>query len=560
MKNKKKIVIILICIILLLGIGYYIYKINTVKFSLVGEETITIEYGSLYDDSGVVAETGFGKDLSDNVQVVNNVDSLSPGTYKIIYLLNYQNQQKTIERTVIVQELQISDLEIRLNGEKELFILKDTDYEEKGAVVYNKLTETVFAEDDISITENINTSVAGEYGVNYTYHYQGKSITSTRKVSVLDLQYKITPDNFTTGKVTIILNANSINNCSYIELPDNTKSSNKEVRYEVNSNSNYLFTIGLTNGQVLRKNIEIDNIIKNYTCTGEITTTGTKLKVNQAGSEIKGYSWITKNETVNGGSTYNKNKIISSARVSLTFANNKSYEVNCSITDNLLYRFTYDLKNTGTWTKPEMQCNTYTAADRTKLENLLKKAIAAAGGKGTRGGVVEAARFMVGGLDYRVRYQGPKSTDSRVGRYAHEGLNIGNSSAWGCRVGGYTQGMDCTHFIEWVLYQNGITQGAYTFPRSETSKVINKLKPGDLVYVKCGKSCANPSAGLSHVGIIVGIDGDTYYIAESVPGKDGKLGVTMHATSKETLLKAYTLIGNIPFKGEGNVTDMWMME
>ena len=42
----------------------------------------------------------------------------------------------------------------------------------------------------------------------------------------------------------------------------------------------------------------------------------------------------------------------------------------------------------------------------------------------------------------------------KVGKYQQEGLNIGKSDAWGCRVQGYTQGLDCTHFVEWILYQN----------------------------------------------------------------------------------------------------------
>ena len=88
-----------------------------------------------------------------------------------------------------------------------------------------------------------------------------------------------------------------------------------------------------------------------------------------------------------------------------------------------------------------MTCNTYTAQDKATLDAKLKQVVAEAG-RGTRAGVVAAARFLVGGLDYKVPYLGPKTVNTALGRYKKVGLNIGQDGAWGCSVSGWKQGMD----------------------------------------------------------------------------------------------------------------------
>lgn len=562
MRNKKSLIIFIISVIIVVGIafGVYSYLKNDITFKLNSDPRISIEYGSQFIDPGFSVKNGLGEDLSSFVTVSGQVDSFTDGDYEIIYEFNKDNERKVLSRTVTVEKIEIDKLNIVLNGDETVYLLKGSEYQDKGAYVVNTFNNEKFNLGTIDISNNVDTKKVGKYDVNYVYKYNEQSISKTRKVEVFDITYSISPTTLTTGKVNISLNLDTISNYSNTKLPDGKTSLYKNIKYEVNESGKYTFVVTLTNNVKYEKTVTVDNIIANYKCSGTITNSGTKITVTPSTNNVKSYEWIINNKTVKGTRIYNKYKIVNKAKVNLVFENGQKYQVNCSVEDKLLYHFTYNLKDTGKWVKPEMQCNSYTASEKTKYDNMLKQAIKEAGGPGTRGGVVAAARFLIGALDYRVRYQGPRSTDSRVGRYAKVGLNIGNSNAWGCRVGGYIQGMDCTHFIEWVLYQNGIHTGPYSFPRSDTSKVIDKLKPGDLVYVPCGKSCANPSAGLSHVGMIIGIDGDIYYIAESVPGTDGKLGVTMHATKRSTVLKAYTLIGNIPFKSEGVVNNMWLTE
>ena len=553
MKNKKIIIIVIIIVILLLGFLYYKNKRNTLVFSLIGSEKVITEYGAMYKDKGFVAQNGFGDDLSNYVNVVNNVDTMNPGVYKVIYYLEYENIKKAIERIVTVENIKISDLEVKLNGEEHVYILKDEDYVEEGANVYNKTDNSIFNGGDLEISDNLDLDSVGDYNVHYTFKYKGETIVVTRKVTVFDFAYTITPEKMTTGKVKITLDLNPVYNYSYAKLPNNYTVMSKNVEYEVSKNDEYVFTIVLSNKQMFKKTIYVDNIVGNYTCTGEITNKGTVLTVAPSSDEIDEYNWIINGKPINGSNTYSKEKIISKADVRLTFSNSNSYTLNCSISDKLVYHFKYDENNT----KPFMECGTYTEFDRIKLNVKLKEAVNQAG-YGTRAGVVEAARFLVGALDYKVPYLGQKSVNSSLGVYDVVGLNIGQSGAWGCRISGWVQGMDCTHFVNWAFVQNGMRTPSYSSTYSNIKEAVTKAKVGDFFYKKCSSECINDS-GLSHIGMVIGIDSKNFYVAEATTGNINAIVVTK--LEKNSIEKSkFDYIHYTKYNSEGNVTNMWLSE
>ena len=553
MKNKKIIIIVIIIVILLLGFLYYKNKRNTLVFSLIGSEKVITEYGAMYKDKGFVAQNGFGDDLSNYVNVVNNVDTMNPGVYKVIYYLEYENIKKAIERIVTVENIKISDLEVKLNGQEHLYILKDEDYVEEGANVYNKTDNSLFNGGDLEISDNLDLDNVGDYNVHYTFKYKGETVVVTRKVTVFDFAYKITPEEMTTGKVKITLDLNPVYNYSYAKLPNNYTVMSKNVEYEVSKNDEYVFTIVLSNKQMFKKTIYVDNIVGNYTCTGEITNKGTVLTVTPSSDEIDEYNWIINGKPIKGSNTYSEEKIISKADVRLTFSNSNSYTLNCSISDKLVYHFKYDENNT----KPFMECGTYTEFDRIKLNAKLKEAVNQAG-YGTRAGVVEAARFLVGALDYKVPYLGQKSVNSSLGVYDVVGLNIGQSGAWGCRISGWVQGMDCTHFVNWAFVQNGMRTSSYSSTYSNIKEAVTKAKVGDFFYKKCSSECKNDS-GLSHIGMIIGIDSKNFYVAEATTGNINAIVVTKLA--KNSIEKSkFDYVHYTKYNSEGNVTNMWLSE
>ncbi len=559
MKNKESVIIAILGILVLVVAAILLFSgsNNDITFKLNGDEKMTIGYGDTYVEPGFIAKDKDGNDISSSVTVKGEVKSTSIGTYEIIYQLSYNDIRKRLTRYVTIGDIDVNKLKIVLNGEETVYLLKNGVYTEKGAYVVNSVNNQKFDLGKMDISNNINNKVSGVYTVTYKYTYNGKFITKTRKVEVSDINYVVSPTSITSGSVKISFDFRSVNNYSSIEFPNGKKSTDKQVNYEVTMNGDYNFTINFKDGDSTEKTISVNNIAYNYKCTGTVTMSGAKITITPTSNNIKSYEWVINNKTTKGTNTYNEYKLVKRAKVNVIYTNGQKQTVNCSVEDKLLYHFTYNLEDTGNWVKPEMKCDTYTASDKSKLDAKLKKTIEDAGGKGSRAGTVEAVRFLIGGLDYRIRYQAPRSTDASLGKYQKIGLNIGNSKAWGCRVGGYRNGFDCTHFVEWALYQTGFTAGPYSYPKTDTSKVIDKIKPGDLLYV------VSSSGSLTHVAFVAGVDRakGIYYVAESVPGyNNSDVGVTLHATKRATVLKAYTKVGNVPYTKEGKVTDMWLME
>ena len=552
MKDKKKLTYIIIIVFLLIFcIVFCVLKRNTVKFSLVDNEIMIVDYGTEFFDPGFIANNGFGKEINEYVEINGYVNTLVPGTYRINYYLDYNNVKRNLERVVIVRDIKINDLEIKLNGNEEVYLLKGSTYSEEGASVYNKLDNSLFNKGNVSVTNNIDENSVGEYQVNYNLTYKDENTTITRKVIVFDVNYNITPEDLTPNEVNIELELN--NNITSIKLPNGNISNNKIVNYTVTSNGKYEFIITLTNNQVFNKIIEIDNIIPNYVCTGEITSTGTKIILTP--NENKEYKWIINNETITGTNIFAKEKIITSAKVQINYDNNKSYIVNCNITDKLVYHFKYDEKNT----KPYMKCDTYTASDKVRLDSILKQVVSEAG-YGTRAGVVAAARFLVGGLDYKVYYQGPKKGLIEVGSYQKVGLNIGQKDAWGCTVSGYVRGMDCTNFVSWAFYQNGIKDNVYKNNYKPVRDVINQVRVGDLLYTPCTASVCKNDTKTDHVGIVIGIDDNNIYVAEATTGNINAIVVTKLNKHNMPSRGKFSVVYFYKYSSDGNVTNMWMAE
>jgi len=215
----------------------------------------------------------------------------------------------------------------------------------------------------------------------------------------------------------------------------------------------------------------------------------------------------------------------------------------------MIYIFKYDENNR----KPMMKCDTYTAQDRVYLEKLLEQTVNEAG-RGTRAGVVAAARFLVGGLDYKVPYLGQKRVDSTLGIYNKLGLNIGNSKAWGCLVSGWTQGLDCTHFVSWALVNGGLS---WSEVRPQLGAVplrenVSRVRPGDFLLTL---SDGSVSWTYSHTSIVIAVDSDYIYVAE-----EKEIGLVVSKVSKSDLPSRSSNLGMVSFgkyPSDGKMTNMW---
>ena len=228
--------------------------------------------------------------------------------------------------------------------------------------------------------------------------------------------------------------------------------------------------------------------------------------------------------------------------------------------------------------KDKLKCNQYSNEEVELLENILANQIEFYGTK-TRAGVVAAARFLSLEFKYKLNYfyENGRMTNNTTydfcdgeGRYLHKGLYLTKSDykdlkqsrqgpqIWGCpmyeetRKTNLANGLDCSGFITWSLLNAGYDVddlGAADLFKLGTKKMFddnnvwNEIKVGDLV----GRN--------GHVGIIVGIKDNKYYIAEAL---DYDLHILEYTKENlvESELKFFILMDDY-YKEDGMLNNYW---
>ena len=271
-----------------------------------------------------------------------------------------------------------------------------------------------------------------------------------------------------------------------------------------------------------------------------------------------------------------------STHLTLT-TDDKEYHVNVFVTSLISNRSTsgYDYK------KPYLACKKYTDEQAELLDTILENRIKSVGYK-TRAGAVEAARFLTLDFPYRINYfyENGRQTTNKVdgeGRYYHVGLYLTeskysdltgstttkNKGPWGCSLYSYPakrkidNGLDCSGFVSWALLNAGFdvkdvgagwSDDADLTDFGEVRKITtdlsisNEIKVGDLLH--------SEKAG-GHIGIIVGIDKNYYYIAQALWFDE--IGVIVTKIEKENLKNEFphVVLMDKYYQDDGYLTNMW---
>ena len=245
----------------------------------------------------------------------------------------------------------------------------------------------------------------------------------------------------------------------------------------------------------------------------------------------------------------------------------------------------YYVPTTSLTGKENISCDKVSETENDLLDEILKGKVNEVGNK-TRAGVIEAARFLTLHFPYKIEYfyengrLGTNKIDGE-GRYYHEGLYLNSSryssisksgsgpKAWGCKL--YSSpvkektnnGLDCSGFVSWTLLNGGFNPGdlgaGFTSARNltnlgELKKVTksliesNKIKAGDLVH--------NYEA-TGHIGIIIGIDDDNYYVAQAIWYDDNGVTVTKISKSYMPTKFPHVVLMDSYYKEDGKYTEMW---
>ena len=243
--------------------------------------------------------------------------------------------------------------------------------------------------------------------------------------------------------------------------------------------------------------------------------------------------------------------------------------------------------------KKHLPCNYYTEEQANLLDENLAYRINKAGYQ-TRAAAIEAARFLTLSFPYRIPYfyENGRVHESGVnyadgeGRYYKQGLYLHESkfsdikasfngpAIWGCPLTnwetdeqfGYYPGMkkpnglDCSGFVSWVLKNAGfdpgdIGAGETEYPHQLTD--LGKYTPLTVSLIDNGTVKTGDLVNYwGHIGIIVGIDGENIYVAESLQNFGG---VVTRLYSKYTISQTFNhvVLMDEYYKNDGNYSVMW---
>lgn len=153
-----------------------------ITFELVGSKHIILDYGSIYQEEGVIAtDNRTGEDIEELVRIKGEVDTRLAGTQYIYYHFNYNGQRHIISRKILVKDY--DNYEFRLvNDELEEIDVKFThSYDIKAEVVAYDNLDNKDISGFIEIETNFVKGKVGLYTIKYTLSYNGiiASITKT---------------------------------------------------------------------------------------------------------------------------------------------------------------------------------------------------------------------------------------------------------------------------------------------------------------------------------------------------------------------------------------------
>ena len=237
--------------------------------------------------------------------------------------------------------------------------------------------------------------------------------------------------------------------------------------------------------------------------------------------------------------------------------------------------------------KDYLLCNEYSKEDNELLDTVLSYLIDRAG-YGTRAGAVEAARFLTLRFKNKLNYfyengrldnDGNQDYADGEGRYYHKGLYLNEykyeeldvdgivegPEVWGCELWSNgangeleINGLDCSGFITWCLLNGGYNPGDIgsgindnTLDLTDLGQRVSinnisfsEIKVGDLIGFD------------GHIGMIIGDDDSSLYVAQAYWVKDLQVSVYPYAEIYNSDWK-YIIKMDDFYKADGNLSDMW---
>ncbi len=275
----------------------------------------------------------------------------------------------------------------------------------------------------------------------------------------------------------------------------------------------------------------------------------------------------------------------------ITLPNNKEIKSKLYIVKGIVPRPTEFNKK-----KEYVSCNSFTSTENKLIDDTLQDRLNDVVYP-SRASAVEAARFLTLSFGYRIAYfyengrlknYPPAKHIDGEGRYYHKGLYLSSEkyneisdslvgpAAWGCKLKNFedkenfgyyvgqmrANGLDCSGFISWVLYNGGFDVGDVgagdLLERDDDLYDLGEKRPISLSLLNSGEvKVGDLIAYFGHMAMIVGIDENkNLYVAESLPYLKGV--VIKKYTQREAVENfANIMLMDSVYGVDGNLTNMW---
>jgi len=282
----SKIIIGLVIVLILLVMVFVYLDKTQYTLTLLGEDIVTLYLNDDYQENGCIAYNKNNHDVTSNVNIKGNVNTKVIGTYQITYQIGWIKKYRTIN---VVYDERL-DLTLFLENKETSFVLKDSSFVPVKAMAFDLIDGDI--SNNIVINHNVNTSLVGEYDVNYNIvNSRGITKTITSKVVVYDIIYKFSKD-VINGKLVYKF---YIDNDLYVKtkLPDGTFIDFNNFNYTFVDNGNYVFYVYDKYNNIKEINIKVDMVDKikpTGTCYVNLYDNESKIFVNaNDNGNIKGY-------------------------------------------------------------------------------------------------------------------------------------------------------------------------------------------------------------------------------------------------------------------------------
>lgn len=403
------------------------------------------------------------------------------------------------------------------------------------------------------------------------------------------LSQDINDDNSKTVKINITGNSKnalcSIDDKNWISIKDNVCSFNVQ-------SGNYFVKIKKGN-EILSKELNVNiegakninfNVDKYYLAVGEraklnysaVIIGDAKLKWKSDNSDI-----VSVDEGIIEG------KKLGKTRVSLLDEYGKSSFVEVIVTDLLVKPVIND-------DKEFLPCKAYTDEEAQILEEALETRIKNKGER-TRAALIETIRFLTLSLKYKISYfyENGRLTSNNVrrrvdgeGRFYHKGLYLSESkfndieasykgpAIWGCPLTNlensnrfkpglkYPNGLDCSGFVTWALYNSGMDVGdigAGIDPNAKDMSDVGEMHTLSYEFANSNEyKVGDIIARWGHTALIAGKDDEYLYIAESLL-KGVRIEKVSYKKKNSKLYVYYAYINTLDkeYIANDDYQDMW---